>query len=65
MWKTNGWLHAKIVRSGDMIETDHDPHTLVNVGRKPEKLMVIKRVALGKNNRRIFKSDKFLDEPLE
>jgi len=48
-----------------MIETDHDPHTLVNVGRKPEKLMVIKRVALGKNNRRIFKSDKFLDEPLE
>jgi hypothetical protein len=46
-----------------MIETGHDPHTLVNVSQKPVKLMVIKRVATGKNNRRIFKSDKFLDTP--
>ncbi|MFA5052080.1 MAG: cupin domain-containing protein [Patescibacteria group bacterium] len=63
MWKTNGRLHTKIVRSGAMIETDNDPHSLANIGRKPAKLMVIKRVASGKDNRRIFKSDKFLDTP--
>ncbi len=63
IWKAGGRLHKKIVRTGDMIETDHDPHTLVNISKKSAKLMVIKRVAMGKNNRKIFKSDKFLDQP--
>jgi mannose-6-phosphate isomerase-like protein (cupin superfamily) len=63
MWKANGRLRTKIVRTGDLIETDHDPHTLVNISSKPVKLMVIKRIATGKNNRRVFKSDKFLDTP--
>ncbi|MFA6553778.1 MAG: hypothetical protein WCT27_05110, partial [Patescibacteria group bacterium] len=55
--------HKKIVQTGDMIETDHDAHTLVNISKKPVKLMVIKRVTSGKNNRKIFKSDKFLGAP--
>lgn len=62
LWKEKGKLHNRIVRAGDLIETGRESHTFVNRTGKPVKLVVIKQVLTGRNKRRIFKADKFVDE---
>lgn len=61
-WKENGQVVEKIVRSGDMIETEDTPHTFTNHTNKIVKFLVIKQVPSGNDKKELLKTDKIIDE---
>ncbi len=62
MWKEENNEVHQVVGPGDVIETEHTPHTLKNNSNKPAEFMVIKQVLSGHNNSVILKEDKIIDE---
>jgi quercetin dioxygenase-like cupin family protein len=60
-WKENGETKKQIVHAGDVIETEHTPHTFSNDSDKVVTFIVIKQVLTGENKRDTLKTDKVLD----
>ncbi|HLF54605.1 MAG TPA: cupin domain-containing protein [Candidatus Nanoarchaeia archaeon] len=60
-WKENGKINKQIIKKGDFVETEKTPHTFVNHTNRIAKVVVIKQVLSGKNNKELFKTDKILD----
>jgi len=60
-WKENGEIKKEIVKTGDLIESEHTPHTYSNDGDKITKYIVIKQVLAGNDKRQLLKTDKVLD----
>ena len=60
-WKENGETKTQIVHAGDVIETEHTPHTFSNDSNQTVKFIVIKQVLTGDNKKEILKTDKVLD----
>lgn len=56
-----GKVKEHIVKAGDLIETERNPHTFTNHTDKIVKFLVIKQVLNGENKREILKTDKVLD----
>src|SRR4051812_24523364 len=46
-WKENGETKKQIVKAGDLIETEHTPHTFSNDSDKVVKFLVIKQLLNG------------------
>ncbi|MDP2649536.1 MAG: cupin domain-containing protein [bacterium] len=61
-WKENGEVKTQIVKEGDLIETEHSPHTFINETNKTVKFIVIKQVLTGVNKREVLKNDKVIDQ---
>lgn len=61
-WKENGEIKTQIVEAGDIIETEHAPHTFINNTNKKVRFLIIKQILTGKNKKKIFKTDKIIDE---
>lgn len=60
-WKENGEIKKQVVKTGDLIETEHTPHTFSNDSDTVVKFVVIKQVLNGENKKDILKTDKILD----
>ena len=60
-WKENGETRKQIVKAGDLIETEHTPHTFSNDSDKVVKFLVIKQLLNGEDKKEILKTDKVLD----
>lgn len=60
-WKENGEIRKQIVKAGDLIETEHTPHTFSNDSDKVVKFLVIKQLLNGEDKKEILKTDKVLD----
>ena len=60
-WKENGEAKKQIVKAGDLIETEHTPHTFSNDSDKVVKFIVIKQILNGEDKKEILKIDKVLD----
>lgn len=60
-WREYGKLHKRVVRAGDVIETENTPHTFTNHTEKPAKFLVLKQKLSGENKRAILEGDKFID----
>lgn len=60
-WKEEDETKKQIVKTGDLIETEHNPHTFSNDSDRVVKFFVIKQLLNGQNKKEIFKSDKILD----
>jgi uncharacterized RmlC-like cupin family protein len=61
-WKTDEQEIHQVVTPGDVIETEHTPHTLLNNTDKPTTFLVIKQVLSGQNKSELLKKDKVVDE---
>lgn len=61
-WKENGKVKTQIVTSGDLIETEHTPHTCTNHTDNKVKFLVIKQVLSGIDKRNLLKTDKIIDQ---
>lgn len=61
-WKTGDTTEKQIVQAGDLIETEHTPHTFTNHTDKVVKFLVIKQILSGENKRDILKTDKVVDQ---
>ncbi len=62
-WKTKDEkIIQKLIRKGDLIEVENTPHTFINHTNKIVKFIVIKQVLSGKSKRKLFKTDKIIDE---
>lgn len=60
-WKENGEEKFQIVKAGDIIETEHTPHTFENKTETVVKFLVFKQVLSGENKRELLKTDKILE----
>lgn len=60
-WKENGQTVKQVVKAGDLIQTEHTPHTFSNDSDKVAKFIVIKQLLTGENKKEILKTDKVLD----
>jgi uncharacterized cupin superfamily protein len=61
-WKTGDRVEKQIVKKGDLIETEHSPHTFRNHTDSVVRFLVIKQVPSGTSKRDILKTDKIVDE---
>lgn len=61
-WKESEQVIEKIVRTGDLIETENTPHTFTNHTDKIVKFLVIKQVPSGTDKKELLKTDKIVDE---
>lgn len=61
-WKENGEIKKEIVRTGDLIESEHTFHTYSNETDKITKYIVIKQLLTGENKSQILKTDKVVDQ---
>ncbi len=61
-WKENDKIKSIIVRQGDLIETQKNPHCFSNNTNRITKFIVFKQVFSGQNKKEILKNDKILDE---
>lgn len=61
-WKENGEIKKETVRTGDLVESEHTPHTYSNDSDQNVKFIVFKQVLSGENKRDILKNDKVVDE---
>lgn len=61
-WKENNQLKSKIIRKGDLVETQKNPHCFSNDTSKTTKFIVLKQVFSGQNKKGLFKTDKVADE---
>ena len=60
-WKDGNEEKSQVVVSGDLIETEHTPHTFSNESDEVVRFLVIKRIPSSENHREILKSDKIID----
>lgn len=66
-WRVDGVEKEQVVRAGDLVETEHNPHTFVNNTDQTVKFLVIKQVLTGQNKTELLKTellktDKVLDQ---
>lgn len=61
IWKEDGETRNQIVKAGDLLETEHTPHTFSNISDTVVKFLVIKQVLNGVDKKELFKTDKVLD----
>ncbi len=60
-WKENGEVKKEKVQTGDLIESEHAPHTYSNDSDKNVKYIVIKQVLTNDDKSQLLKTDKVLD----
>lgn len=60
-WQEDGVERTQIVTKGDLIETEHTPHTFTNHTAKVVKFLVIKQILSGEDKKEMLKTDKVLD----
>ena len=60
-WREDTQEKTQWLRTGDLVETGHTPHTLSNHTDDVAKFLVIKRMPSDEDYREIFKNDKVLD----
>jgi len=61
-WKENGEIKKEVVMTGDLIESEHTPHTYSNDSDKVVKYIVIKQILSGENKKETLKNDKVLED---
>ncbi len=61
-WKEKGKTKTQIVKSGDLIETEHTPHTFTNHTNEKVRFLVIKQVLTGADKKELLKTDKVIDQ---
>lgn len=61
-WKENGEIKKEKVQTGDLIESEHTPHTYSNDSDKVVKYIVIKQVLNGNDKSQLLKTDKVVDQ---
>jgi len=61
-WKEGDEIKEKIIRKGDLVETENTPHTFTNHTSQTAKYIIIKQILSGENKREILKTDKIVDE---
>lgn len=52
----------QVIRAGDVVETEHIPHTFINNTDQTVKFLVIKQVLTGQNKKELLKTDKILNQ---
>jgi len=57
-WRDNAVEKNQKLSSGDIVETEDSDHTFRNESDQPTKILVIKQLLSGKNQRETLKSDK-------
>lgn len=60
-WREADKEKSEIVVAGDLIETEHTPHTFSNNSDAVVRFLVIKRVPSDKDHSEVLKTDKVLD----
>jgi uncharacterized cupin superfamily protein len=60
-WRDGDEEKSQIVGAGDLIETEHTPHTFSNDTDKTARFLVIKRIPSTEDHRETLKTDKVLD----
>lgn len=61
-WQENNEVDEEVVKAGDLIETEHTPHTFLNHTASTVSFLVIKQVLSGENKSELLKSDKVIDQ---
>lgn len=61
-WRVDGVEKEQVVKAGDLVETEHVPHTFVNNTDLAVKFLVIKQVLNGQNKKELLKTDKVIDQ---
>jgi uncharacterized cupin superfamily protein len=59
-WKEGETIKQEILRSGDLVETEHSDHTFENRTDSIVRFLVIKQVLSGDNRSEILKNDKII-----
>ena len=60
-WKDNGEEKSQIVQAGDLIETEHTPHTFSNDSTQTARFIVIKHIPSNEDHSETLKTDKVID----
>lgn len=60
-WRDGDVEKSQTVHAGDVIESEHTPHTFSNDSNQTVRFLVIKRIPSGHDYRGVFKTDKLLD----
>ena len=60
-WREKGTEKSQILESGDLIETEHTPHTFFNDSDETVRFLVIKRMPSSEDHSLTLKTDKVLD----
>lgn len=61
-WRENGNEKEATVRAGDLIETEHTPHTFINHTKDIVKFLIIKQILNGESKKELLKTDKIVDQ---
>lgn len=61
-WRENAETKSRVVKAGDLIETERSSHTFANESDGVVRFLVLKRVPSDENYRAVFKNDKILDD---
>lgn len=61
-WKEDGKIKEETVQTGDLIESEHTPHTYSNDTDEVTKYIVIKQVLTGSDKSQLLKTDKVVDQ---
>ena len=60
-WKENGENTSTLIKTGDTIDVENNPHTFKNNSQKDCQFIVFRFVPSYKDNREIIKNDKIID----
>lgn len=60
-WREGEEEKSRVVKAGDVVETERSPHTFANNSDNTVRFLVIKRIPSGKDFREVLKTDKVLD----
>ena len=59
-WKEDDETKSRVLKVGDLVETENSDHTFKNESESLVKFLVIKQVLAGENKRETLKSDKIV-----
>jgi len=60
-WRDDDEEKSQTIKAGDLVETEHTPHTFSNETDQTARFLVIKRIPSDQDYREVLKSDKVLD----
>ena len=60
-WREDNKEKSELVKAGDLIETEHTPHTFSNDSDSIVRFLVIKRIPSPDDHTELLKTDKVLD----
>lgn len=61
-WSEENIEKEQLLNSGDVVETERNPHTFINNTDKITKFLVIKQLLSGENKKDLLKNDKVIDK---